>query len=387
MSKIEPFRIAVSDEAIADLHQRIDRTRWPDQVNDEDWSYGTDLEYLQELVNYWRHEFNWREQEAALNRFDQFTTEIDGLQLHFIHQRSSHADATPMIITHGWPGSVVEFMDIIEMLTEPEKHGGSADQAFHVVCASLPGFAFSSAAAVPGMNTRAMARLQVQLMALLGYDSYVAQGGDWGAVVTRQMADLDGEHCRAIHLNMVMAFPPADAADPLAGASEEEKQAQAEFAHFTQDGWGYYQQQSTRPQSLAYGLADSPVGLAGWLTEKFRDWSDCDGEIRNVISWDKLLTNISLYWFSNCIASSVRIYCEESRHYHHIPHIAVPTGVAIYPKEPVRPPRHWIEDSYRLVHYHRAPHGGHFAAMERPGQFVHNLREFKAVLDQQGLLS
>lgn len=383
---VTPFTVAVSDEAIEDLHRRIDANRWPDEVNDEQWSYGSRLDYMKDLVNYWRHEYDWRAVEAKLNRFDHYLADIEGHSLHFIHQRSPHENATPMIITHGWPGSFVEHLDLVDLLTQPEKHGGKAEDACHVVIPSLPGYAWSQAAGEPGMNTRSMAKLQVALMAELGYDSYVAQGGDWGAMVTRHMADLDAEHCKAIHLNMVLAFPPKDVEDPMSLFTEAEKKSWDESQAFMNDGMGYFKIQGTRPQTLAYGLADSPVGLAGWLTEKFRAWTDCDGEIRNAISWDKLLTNISVYWFTNTISSSIRTYYEDSHHPDMVEHIAVPTGAAIYPKELVRPPKAWIESSYNLVHYYEAPAGGHFAAMEQPGYFAKDLRVFLAEIKSRGVI-
>ncbi len=380
MNSVRPFRVQVSDEAIADLKQRLDNARWPDQVNDGDWSYGTELNYLQELVAYWRQDFDWRAQEARLNRFDQFLLTVDGLDLHFIHQRSPHADATPLIITHGWPGCIAEFVALIPRLTEPDKFGGRAEDACHVVCPSLPGFAWSQAATEPGMGTRAIAERQVKLMAALGYQHYVAQGGDWGAMVSRHMADLDPEHCSALHLNMVLALPPEGVDDPMAAASDDEKARFANSQRFLKEGMGYYKIQATRPQTLGYALQDSPLGLCAWLTEKYRAWTDCDGEIRNALSWDQLLTIVSLYWYSNSITSSLRIYCEESRHGQPLKHIATPTGAVIYPRELVQPPRSWIAASYNLQHYRRQPRGGHFAALEQPALFAEDLWQFLRAL-------
>ncbi len=375
--EVEPFSIQVDDQAIEDLKQRLLNSRYPDQLNDDNWSYGTKLEYLQSLVDYWIHEFDWKKQERAINRFNQYLINIDGLKTHFIHQRSSNQDATPIIITHGWPGSIAEFLDIIEPLTEPQKFGGQKEDAFHVVCPSLPGYAYSQAAKKPGMNTREIAKRQIKLMQALGYDSYLAQGGDWGAMITRNIADLDKEHCMAIHLNMVLAFPPDGVKDPMSVATEEEKKAWHDSEKLMEDGMGYFKIQSTRPQTLAYALNDSPLGLCAWITEKFYAWMDCDGNIENTLSKDSLLTNISLYWFSGSIGSSIRLYCEETRFPDFVAKIDVPTGAAIYPKELVRPPKKWVESSYNLIHWFKSEKGGHFAAMEQPEIFVDDLRNFK----------
>ena len=380
MNGIRPFRLAIGDDAIHDLHQRLDRTRWPDQLSDVGWSYGTEPDYLRALVEYWRHRFDWRRAEAGINRFDQYLLEIDGLDTHFIHQRSPHTDATPLIITHGWPGSIVEFLEVIPRLTEPEKHGGRAEDAFHVVAPSLPGYGCSAPAKTTGMHPHKIAERHLQLMTALGYERFIVQGGDWGTMVSRATAELAPQRCRGLHLNMVLADPPRNLADPLAGLSEHELQALQDAKRMTSDGFGYYRQQSTRPQTLAYGLNDSPVGLCAWITEKFQAWTDCGGEIRNAVSWDALLTNISLYWFTDSIGSSVRLYKEhelaQRSRPRGLPHIDVPTGAAIYPRELMRPPRSWVEHQYRLVHWFEAERGGHFAAMEQPEVFAADLRRF-----------
>ncbi len=381
MAAPRPFRCNISDAAIHDLHTRIDNSRWPDQVEGVGWSYGTDRSYLQELTTYWRQHYDWRQWEAALNRFDQFLLEIDGLDIHFIHQRSPHADAVPIILCHGWPGSIVEFLGVIERLTQPERFGGRAQDAYHVICPSLPGYGFSQAATTPGMGPYQIAKRHVSLMAELGYESYVAQGGDWGAFITRYMADLAPTQCRAIHLNLVAADAPRNEADPLSVATSKERSAVEEYAATVADGFGYFRIQSTRPQTLAYGLADSPVGLCGWIAEKFYAWSDCDGDIRNAISWDALLTNVALYWFTNTIGSSARLYKEyiqtRTRGEPLLGQCSVPTGAAIYPRELQRSPKAWIERQYNLVHWFEAPRGGHFAAMEQPQIFSEDLWRFQ----------
>ena len=377
----QPFRIAVSDEQLADLNRRLDNTRWPPgQVNDDNWSYGTDLDYLKDFCHYWRHSYNWREREAAINRFEQFLATVDGQQLHFIHQRSPHEDATPIVITHGWPGSIVEFLKIIEPLTEPEKHGGSAADAFHVVCPSLPGYAYSPSAEAPGMNPMRVGGLQAQLMAGLGYGGYIAQGGDWGAMISTEMGRQDPGHCIGVHLNMVIGMPPAGEGDPKAALSKEERARVERGEAFQNDGMGYFHIQSTRPQTLAYGLSDSPAGLAGWIIEKFRSWSDCEGDLAKCYTRDELLDNIALYWFSGSIGSSTRIYYEMMHGDLSFDRIEVPTGAALFPRELMNAPRAWAEASYNIVHWQSHPSGGHFAAMEQPAALVGDLREFKRAL-------
>ena len=381
-----PFRVAIPDTAITDLQQRLDGARWPDQVNTADWAYGTDIHYLRELVAYWRHDFDWRAQEEALNCFDQYTLTFDQLSTHFIHQRSPHDHATPLLINHGWPGSIVEFLDVIPRLTEPEKYGGSAEDAFHVVAPSLPGYGFSEAAREPGMNTRAIAQRHSRLMALLGYDSYLCQGGDWGAMITRQLADLDSAHCKAVHFNMLLA-PMPEGDNPMAGVTEIETRRLQEDAAFAKDGMGYFKLQATRPQSLGYGLNDSPLGLCAWLTEKFHAWTDNDGDLRSAVSWDRLLTNISFYWFTQSITSSARLYYEHRRHRDTVSRIDVPTGAAIYPGELLRPPRAWAEQAYNLVHWFEADKGGHFAALEQPEVFSADLWRYMHTLRDRGVFS
>lgn len=381
-----PFRFQFSDQAISDLHQRIDLTRWPDQVNDADWSYGMERGYLQELVAYWRQQFDWRAAEARLNAFDQFLLDLDGLDIHFIHQRSPHPNATPLLMCHGWPGSIVEFLEVIPRLTEPERFGGRAEDAFHVVCPSLPGYGGSPAAAAPGLHPGKVAQRHARLMATLGYSSYLAQGGDWGSPITQLTAGCDPEHCQAIHVTIIAPIPPAGVADPMALVADHEKPWLAANARQVELGNGYYHQQSTRPQTLAYALSDSPVGLCGWIAEKFHYWADCDNsgqrDIRNAVSWDDLLTNISLYWHTNSIGSSIRLYKEYavalttgqiSMPYQ----VPVPVGVTVYQQEVYKTPKAWVEQQYDLIYWHEAERGGHFAAMEQPQVFAEDLWRFK----------
>jgi len=376
MSGIQPFLIDIDEGDLADLRERLSRTRLPDEVNDDKWSYGTPRAYLAELIAYWRNQFDWRQREAALNRFDQFRAPIAaafGGRVHFIHQRSRHAGAFPLILTHGWPGSVVEFEKIIGPLVDPEAHGGSAADAFHVVCPSMPGYGFSDRPTQPGCDVRRVAQVNVELMAALGYQRYGAQGGDWGGVATPHMAVLDPDHCVAIHLNFAMApQPPGD-------MPADEVDLMVRNGVRNTDGIGYLQIQSTRPQTLGYGLNDSPAGLAAWISEKFRFWTDCGGDPTSSVSRDDLLTNISIYWFTQTATSSARLYYESLHNGSFGPvkgPVATPTGVAVFPQELMLTPRRWLEHHYNLTHYTEMPRGGHFAAMEEPELFVEDLRVF-----------
>ena len=379
-----PFHHRVPDADIADLRARLRATRWPDEVNDGAWGWGAGLEYMHALVAYWADGFDWRQAEAALFAWPHFMLELDGLDLHFIHARSPHAGATPLIMTHGWPGSLFEFLEVIPRLTEPEKFGGRAEDAFHVVAPSLQGYGFSPPARAPGMNQRAVAGRHARLMAALGYDRYVAQGGDWGALVSHHTALLDPAHCVGLHLSLLQPIPPRDVADPMALVLPHETRYLANVKNYRRTGAGYFHQQSSKPQTLAYGLTDSPAGWAAWVTEKFHDWTDCQGEIRNAVSWDALLANISLYWFTNTIASASRFYKEfrlaELAGGVQLFPVRVPTGVAQYPFDLSGCPRAWAERLFPIVHWYEAPRGGHFAAMEQPGLFAADLWGFGAVL-------
>jgi pimeloyl-ACP methyl ester carboxylesterase len=373
---IEPFTIHVDDAVLEDLDTRLARTRFPDQIEGTGWEYGTPVSYARELVDYWRNGFDWRAQEARLNGFDHFRTAIDGQSIHFVHARSPHASALPLLIVHGWPGSVVEFLDVIPRLTDPQAHGGRAEDAFHVIAPSLPGYGFSEPTRATGWDIRRVARAFADLMARLGYTRYGAQGGDWGAQIATRLAALDVEHCAALHLNMAIAGPPSD---PVT-LTEEEQADLAVMARFQRDGGAYAQVQGTAPQTLGLALNDSPAGLLSWIVEKFRAWSDCDGDLENVFTRDQLLTNVMVYWVTQTITSSARLYWEtmHSGALQDAPeYVAAPTGVARYPKEEIlRFPRSWIESRYNLTHWAVMPRGGHFAAMEQPELFVDDLRAF-----------
>ena len=377
------FKFKFDKSLIQDLQARLDQTRWPDEVNDDQWTYGVRLSYLRELITYWRHHFDWHAMEARLNALPHYQLELDGLDLHFIHARSPHPNALPLIITHGWPGSIVEFLELIPRLTNPERFGGSAEDAFHVVAPSLQGYGGSSPAQVRGMSPLEIAKRHSRLMARLGYKRYLAQGGDWGSLVTQLTATSDPEHCIGMHLNLVAPIPPADIENPMELVREHEKAWLGKSQDYVNDGMGYYHIQRTRPQTLAYALNDSPVGWCAWVTEKFHAWTDCEREghrdVRNAVSWDTLLTNISLYWLTGTIASSIRLYREQAQAEATNDSVAVsiPTGVAVYPGEILRSPRDWVEKRYTLVHWHEATHGGHFAAMEQPQIFAEDLWQFR----------
>lgn len=362
-SLIRPFRIAVPDADLDDLKQRLSRARWPEPECVDDWTQGIPLSYTRDLAEYWATEYDWRSREAALNRFDHYTTEIDGLDIHFIHQRSTREDAFPLVITHGWPGSIVEFHKVIEPLTEA---------GFHVVCPSLPGYGFSGKPTTTGWGIGKIAQAWDTLMARLGYDRYGAQGGDWGAAVTTQIGRNVG-NCVGIHVNMPIAQPPAQGVGEM---TEDLQKALARIEYYRKWDSGYMKQQSTRPQTVGYGLVDSPVGQLAWIVEKFWSWMDCDGHPENVLSRDELLDNVMLYWVTASAASSARLYWESHDTFGAGDYVTLPTGVASFPKEILRAPRSWCENSYNVTHFTTMPRGGHFAAFEQPDLFVEDVRTF-----------
>jgi pimeloyl-ACP methyl ester carboxylesterase len=362
-----PFRVAVDEAVLDDLHRRLEHTRLPDAVVGSGWQYGTPIDEIGDLVAYWRDGYDWRAQEARLNQLDQFATEIDGQRIHFVHARSAPADALPLLLVHGWPGSIVEFLDVIPRLT---------DDGFHVVVPSLPGYGFSDAPREPGWDIARVARAFVVLMERLGYARYGAQGGDWGAQIPTRMATLDPEHCVGLHLNMPIAGPPADDV----ALTEEEQADLAVMARFQRDDAAYAAVQSAHPQTLGIALEDSPAGLLAWIVQRFRDWSDCDGVLENSFTPDQLLTNVMFYWVTRSFTSSARLYWETMHGgvlREPLAHVDVPTGVARYPKEEIlRFPRSWVERRYHVTHWADMPRGGHFAAMEEPELFADDLRAF-----------
>ncbi len=375
---IRPFSIQVPDAALADLKARLDLTRLPEPLQGAGWTHGTDIGYLRELLAYWKTGFDWRAQEKRLNQFEQFTTTIDGLRIHFLHRRSARADALPLLITHGWPGSFVEFTKVIGPLTDPAAHGGRPEDAFHVVMPSIPGFAFSEAPREPGFDPARLAAIEATLMARLGYPRYGVQGGDWGSIISTQVALLDAPHLAGLHLNMCFGAAPAGT-DANAGLTPRELERLKARQVFQAEETGYQQIQGTKPQTLGIALNDSPAGLAAWIVEKFRTWCDCDGHPEPVFTKDELLTNITLYWLTQTAASSARIYYESR----HAPpaatagrRIEVPTACADFPKEIIWSPRKWLEPRYNITRWTEMPKGGHFAAFEQPQLFVDDVRAF-----------
>jgi pimeloyl-ACP methyl ester carboxylesterase len=369
---ITPFTYRAPQSALDDLRRRLTGVRWPERETVADWSQGVPLAKLRALVEYWRTAYDWRRCEARLNGFDQYRTEIDGLNIHFLHVRSQHANALPLIITHGWPGSVIEFLKIIEPLTNPTAHGGPAEDAFHVVAPSLPGFGFSDKPTERGWNAERIAKAWAELIRRLGYDRYVAQGGDWGSVVTTEMARQRPAGLAGIHLNMPLVIPHPI---PVEGLSKEERRAVDLYQRFLSDGFGYFLLQATRPQTIGYALTDSPVGQAAWIYEKFHAWTDNNGDPEDALTRDEMLDTITLYWLTETAASSARMYLENANVTGAPPVIAIPVGCSIFPREIVPAPRRWAERVFpNLIHWNELDRGGHFAAFEQPALFIQELR-------------
>ncbi len=372
MSEITPFTIKISEDQITDLRNRINNTRWVEEECVNDWSQGIPLTYVREVADYWANQYDWRKSERYLNTFDHYQTNINDLDIHFIHQKSPHQNAYPLVITHGWPGSIIEFHKVIQPLVNPTKHGGKAEDAFHIICPSLPGYGFSGKPTVSGWGVEKIAQTWDQLMVRLGYGNYGAQGGDWGAAVTTQIGRNVG-HCDGIHINMPIGRPtPESLQDP----TDEEKSALEGLTYYQEWDSGYSKQQSTRPQTLGYGLVDSPVGQMAWIIEKFWSWMDCDGHPENTLTRDELLDNVMLYWLTASGASSARLYWESFGSFGGGDKVEIPTGVASFPKEIIRSPRRWCEQSYNITHWTTMPKGGHFGAFEQPELFVNDLRTF-----------
>jgi pimeloyl-ACP methyl ester carboxylesterase len=371
---LTPFRVAVPQAALDDLQRRLDSARWPERETQRGWAQGVPLDRLQRLVEYWRTGYSWRRFEAQVNAFPQFHTAIDGLGFHFLHVRSKHESALPLLLTHGWPGSMIEFLKVIGPLTDPTAHGGRASDAFHVIVPSLPGYGFSDKPSEPGWNSERIAKAWAQLMRRLGYTRWVAQGGDWGASVTNTLALRKAPGLIAIHLNLPLVIPATLSTE---GATSAEREAIAALTrHFT-DGGGYFQQQATRPQTIGYSLADSPVGLAAWVYEKFQKWTDNTGDAESALTRDEILDDITLYWLTNTGASSARLYRENaSQSGWNQGIVDFPVGVSIFPKEVFRAPRSWVDKIYpNLIHWNELDKGGHFAALEQPMLFTQELRD------------
>lgn len=368
---IAPFTVEIPQSAIADLNRRIDMTRWPEKETVDDWSQGVPLAALQDFVDYWRHGYDWYACQQMLNYWGMFETEIDGLMIRFIHVRSSHAGARPLLLTHGWPGSILEFRRCIAPLTEPEQHGGSVQDAFHVVIPCLPGYGFSGKPVTKGWSVQKIAQGWGELMKRLGYDRWLAQGGDWGSAVTTALGVLKVEGCAGIHLNMPIARPlPEDMAAP----QPDEVKALERLQHYQDWDSGYSKQQSTRPQTVGYGLVDSPAGLAGWIYEKMWAWTDNAGRAEDALSRDDMLDNLMLYWLPAAGASSARLYWESFGSFAPA-QIDIPVAATAFPKEIIPAPRKWFERTCsNLVYWGEQENGGHFAAWEQPEAFVKELR-------------
>ncbi len=377
-TKVEPFRIAVPDSVLVDLRERLARTRLPDEVPDTGWEYGTNLAYLRELIEYWRTRYDWRKHEAELNRFAQFMTEVDGLRIHFIHEEGRGPNPKPLLLLHGWPGSICEFVRIIPMLADPAAHGGDARDSFTVIAPSLPGYGFSGHPRARAMNIQAMAEIFHKLMTeVLGWRRYAVQGGDWGSAITSRLGEMHAPSLFGIHLNMIAVGPAEGRNAPE--LTPEEKAFLSDLEKFRTAETGYQWIQGTKPQTLAYGLNDSPAGLAAWIVEKFRTWSDCKGDVESRFTKDQLLTNIMIYWVTETINSSTRLYYEARHHPWRLKpgtKIEAPTAIAMFPGELVRPPRHWAERVYNVRRWTVMPRGGHFAAMEEPALLADDIRAF-----------
>lgn len=368
---IRPFTASIPDADIEDLHVRLARTRWPDPETVPDWSQGVRVEHAKALVEHWLHNYDWRRFESALNRYPQFLTEIDGLDIHFIHVPSSHPGAMPLILTHGWPGSVVDFLTLIGPLTDPVAHGGKAEDSFDVVIPSLPGFGFSAKPTATGWNVDRIARAWAELMRRLGYTRWVAHGGDWGSVVTTTLGAMRPAGLLGVHLNTPYAFPETIPEN----LSPEEQHAVDTLALYGGPLGGSNHLQGTKPETPGFALADSPAGQAAWIYEKFQSKTDNQGLAEDAIDLDDILDTISLYWFANTAASSARIYWENRTATMAGPKLALPVAVTVFPRDIPLLPRTWIEDTYSdLIHYGEARAGGHFAALEQPGILVDELR-------------
>ncbi|MBL7492244.1 alpha/beta fold hydrolase [Frankia sp. AgB1.9] len=382
-AEITPFKVSVPDADVLDLKRRLTATRWPEKEPVGDWSQGVPLAWLRDLCAYWADGYDWRRCEARLNAHEQFVTTIDGLDIHFLHVRSPNPDALPLLLTHGWPGSVIEFLDVIEALTNPAAQGGDQADAFHLVIPSLPGYGFSARPTAPGWGVDRTAAAWATLMARLGYDRYAAQGGDWGSAVTSALAAQDKEHLVGIHLNFVVIGPPSGEKD----FTEEELASLTAGAEHLQWGTGYSTQQSTRPQTLAYGLVDSPVAQCAWIAEKFWAWCDHAGDPYTALTRDQMLDDISLYWFTATGGSSARMYWEAglsrqgggSETFRR--EVSVPSALSLFPGEIFKPSRRWVERAFSdLRFYERPDRGGHFAAFEQPAIFTDQLRRaFRAM--------
>ena len=368
---VVPAPVQIDPAELADLRDRLARTRLPDAETVDHWSQGLPLAYARELLDTWSNDYDWQRLADRLNALGPSRTVIDGVGIHFLHHRSPHPDATPLVLTHGWPGSVVEFLEVIEPLTDPTAHGGRAEDAFHVVVPSLPGYGFSDAPTEPGWGRDRTADVWAELMSRLGYERFAAQGGDWGSMITAALAAQHPDRLVGIHLTLAVVVPPAET---LADLTPDEQSTLDGFAHYQRWDGGYSAQQSSRPQTLGYSLADSPMGQAAWIIEKFWSWTDHHGDVETAVDRTTLLDNVMLYWLTNTATSSARLYWESFHDLDARP-VGVPSAVSVYPREIFRPSRRWLESRFSdLRYYSRPERGGHFAALEQPESFVDELR-------------
>ncbi len=375
----ERFTIQIPDSVLADLAHRLEATRWPDELESSDWEFGSDLGYVRQLAEYWLHHYDWRREEAALNQLPQYRIALDGAYIHFLHVRGTGPAPLPLLITHGWPGSFVEMIKLIPLLTDPVAHGGKAEDAFDVVVPSLPGYGFSDRPTVRGMDPKKIAELWARLMQELGYTRFGAQGGDWGSAISIALGLDHAERIIGIHLNYIAGRLLLGGALNQPQEDELSRAYQEQLRTWWEAEGGYSHEQGTKPQTLSYGLNDSPVGLAAWIVEKFRTWSDCGGDVERLFTRDELLTNIMIYWVTETINSSVRLYYESRQRplsLSHTSYVHPPVAVALFPKEIPMPPLALAKRGLNVVRWTEMPVGGHFAAMEQPELLANDIREF-----------
>ena len=376
---VRPFTIAVEDSVLEDLQQRLADTRWPDEIPNTGWDYGSNLAYLKELVEHWRTKFDWRAQEAKLNAFSHFKSEVDGLDIHFIHEKGRGPNAIPLVSTHGWPSCFFEMTKIIPLLADPASHGGDADDSFDVVAPSLPGFGFSDHAQDRGMEVQRVAGMWNKLMTEnLGYPKFAAQGGDIGSGVTARLGYAHADTLYGIHLTSITRPTPYMGPGSRPVTDAEQALITQRDKWFADEG-GYNHIQGTKPQTLAYGLNDSPAGLAAWIVEKYRTWSDCGGDVEKSYTKDELLTIVTIYWVTQTISSSTRMYFENQKHLWTMEKdqkVPTPAGMAMFPQEISKPPREWGERSYDVRRWTEMASGGHFAALEEPQLLAEEVRAF-----------
>ena len=376
---VQPYKIEIPDSVLDDLKSRLERTRWPDELPGTGWDYGSNLDYVKELVEYWRTKFDWHAQEKLINSFSHFKSEVDGLNIHFIHEKGKGPNPMPLVITHGWPGTFFEMYKVIPMLSDPASHGGDPADAFDVVAPSMPGYGFSDATEKRGLSVLSIGDLWAKLMSEnLGYQRFAAQGGDWGARVTAKLGLSHGDKVIGIHTTSTSSPTPYQGPGTRE-LSEAEKAMLAQRVQWLADEGGYSHIQATKPQTLSYGLNDSPAGLAAWIVEKYRTWSDCGGDVESRFTKDELLTTITIYWVTQSINSSTRLYYESFFQAWDLAKdekIQVPVAIASFPRENSVPLREWAERSFNIQQWTDMPSGGHFAALEEPDRLVEDIRKF-----------